>query len=97
MTDLISLISDLRRPRLLISAARFGLTDYNRNRDLRRLLRLPTPPRPERALVELITEEARLDGCRREGGAGYSLTRHIEILIALMGEARLLPPPLNVT
>ncbi len=98
MADLLSLISDLRRPRLLIRAARFGLTEYNRARDLRRLMHLSTPPKPERALESLIAEEARLEDCRRDGDAGYSLTRHIEILIAMMGETRLLPrPPFSAT
>lgn len=93
MTDLLSLISELRRPRLLIRAARFGLSEYDRSRDLRRLMRLPTVPAPEQALASLIAEEARLEECRRDGDAGYSLARHIEILIAMMGETRLLPRP----
>ena len=32
MTDIRALLSDLRRPRLLIRAARFGLGDYRRDR-----------------------------------------------------------------
>ena len=91
MTDLLSLVSDLRRPKLLIRAARAGLCDYNRNRDLKRLMRLASPPSPDRAVTVLMAEEERLEDTRRAGDAGYSLTRHIEILIAMMAEARLLP------
>ena len=43
MTDLISLVHALRRPSLLIRAARFGLADYNRNRALKRLTRRNQP------------------------------------------------------
>lgn len=93
MTDLNELISALRRPRLLIRAARFGQSDYNRRRDLKRLIATPTPPSPEAALRVLIEEEERLEAARREGTATYSLMRHIELLIALMAEARLLPRP----
>lgn len=93
MTDLFTLISALRRPRLLIRAARFGQTDYNRSRDLKRLMQTPVAPPPEAALRALMEQEAVLEASRQEGAAGYSLLRHIELLIAMMAEARLLPPP----
>ncbi len=93
MTDLIDLLSTLHRPRLLIRAARFGLNDYDRHRDLRRLTGIPHPPSPEAALRQLIADEAELDLMRREGAAGYNLARHVELLIAMMAEARLLPRP----
>jgi len=38
MTDFRIILANLRRPRLLIRAARFGLEDYRRDRDLSRLL-----------------------------------------------------------
>ena len=93
MTDLARRLSALRRPRLLIRAARFGLAEYDRSRDLRRLLRVPVAPGPLRALAILIDEEARLDGARQAGDPAYRPGRHVEMLIALMGEARLLPRP----
>lgn len=91
MTDFHEILRNLRRPRLLINAARFGLADYRRDRDLRRLLGATALPSPERALHRLIDEEAHLERTRKEGAASYSLTRHLEILIAVMAEARLLP------
>jgi len=91
MTDLFSLVSDLRRPRLLIRAARAGLADYNRGRDLKRLTRTTPTPSPDRAVSLLLAEEERLEETRRLGDAGYNLRRHIEVLIAMMAEARLLP------
>lgn len=91
MNDVTTLLNALRRPRLLIRAARFGLNDYNRNRDLKRVMRTSTAPSPARALSTLIEEEAKIEEIRRSGDATYSVKRHVELLIALLGEARLLP------
>jgi hypothetical protein len=91
MPDVRALLSELRRPRLLIRAARLGLQDYRRDRDLRRLLPPAVPLTPEAAVPELLSEEARLEATRRLGGAQYSTSRHIALLIALLAEARLLP------
>jgi Family of unknown function (DUF6477) len=88
MTDFRTNLSALRRPRLLLNAARHGLADYRRDRDLRRLIDAPVPP--ETALPRLFCEEDALEQRRRAGDAGYPVTRHIEVLVALMAEARLL-------
>lgn len=87
----LTVLSRLRRPKLLIRAARFGLAEYDRERDLRRVMRASTPPAPARAVPQLLEEEARLEQIRKAGGAAYSPARHVEVLIALMAEARLLP------
>ena len=89
MTDFRAQLADLRRPKLLIRAARCGLADYRRDRDLRRLL--DAQPAPDRAVRRLLTEEEALEATRRAGAAGYSVARHVEMLIALMAEVRLLP------
>lgn len=91
MTDLVQILSGLRRPELLIRAARAGLADYNRGRDLKRLMRVQQVPAPDRALPALLAEEEELEHTRRTGGATYSFARHIDLLIAMMAEARLLP------
>jgi len=88
MTDFRALLADLRRPQLLIRAARCGLADYRRDRDLRRLI--DGQPSPDRAVRRLLSEEE-LEATRQAGEAGYSVARHIEVLIALMSEVRLLP------
>ncbi len=46
MSDIHTLLAELKRPRLLIRAARLGLAQYNRTRDLRRLMRNAPPLRP---------------------------------------------------
>lgn len=103
MKDLLSLLSSLRRPRLLIRAARIGAQEYCRNRHLQRLLGFGNLPGPALALMQLIEIERDLDEQRRSDHAGYSLTRHLDVLIAMMGEAQLLyaacarPVPASLT
>ncbi|MFN3845939.1 MAG: DUF6477 family protein [Paracoccaceae bacterium] len=87
MSDFRALLSNLRRPRLLMHAARFGVSDYRRERDLKRLIDLPASP--EVAVTRLLTEEGKLEENRQRGDAGYSIARHIEVLIALLAESRL--------
>ena len=79
----------LRRPRLLIRAARFGIVDYNRERDLKRLMQVVAPPPPAIALDGLLAAEAEAEARRMSGAAGYSVARHVELLIALMAESLL--------
>lgn len=88
MTDCCSLLATLRRPRLLMRAARFGLGDYRRERDLRRYV--DRTGSPEETVTSLLTVEARLEATRQAGDATYSVARHIEVLIALLAEARFL-------
>ncbi|MFC3085526.1 DUF6477 family protein [Tabrizicola soli] len=88
MSDFRMMLADLRRPRLLMRAARFGLGDYRRERDLRRLV--PTEASPEVTVPRLIAVEEELEATRVAGDASYSVARHIDVLIALLAEARLL-------
>lgn len=90
MTDFLSALSTLRRPRLLIRAARHGMLEYNRSRDLKRITRGDVLPPPDRALSRLMALEADQEASRTAGDAAYSPARHVDILSALMGEARLL-------
>jgi len=93
MPPSLSILKSLRRPRILVRAARFGLHDYCRERDLKRLMHLPFTPAPEKALDGLIVQEEALEATRKAGDASYSVARHVEVLIALLAEASLLPRP----
>ena len=53
MTDFRALLSELRRPQMLIRAARYGISDYRRDRDLKRLLN-GTPPSPTQSVPRLL-------------------------------------------
>ncbi|MBN2906468.1 MAG: hypothetical protein JXJ18_07160 [Rhodobacteraceae bacterium] len=90
MTDLPTPLVTMRRPRLLVRAARFGLGDYRRERDLARLLQGSRPASSAAVLDRLLDQEERMEETRRAGDAGYAIGRHIELLIALIAEARLI-------
>lgn len=78
----------LRRPRVLIRAARAGQTGWRRERDLPRLLRSDGCPRPGSALPRLRAEEMRMNEARLEGAAEYDLHRHVKLMIAILAEMR---------
>jgi hypothetical protein len=88
MSDFRMMLAGLRRPRLLMRAARFGLGDYRRERDLRRVLKQAVSA--AEMLPQLIEVESRLEATRLAGDASYSVARHIDVLIALLAEAQLL-------
>ena len=92
MTDLATVLNALRRPKILIRAARCGVADYRRERDLKRILRQPRTAAPAQALGSLLAEETRLEAIRTAGEATYSIQRHVAVLTAILAEARLLPP-----
>ncbi|MEM8825244.1 MAG: DUF6477 family protein, partial [Pseudomonadota bacterium] len=81
-------LDSLRRPDLLVQAAAHGTHAYERRRDLRRMLRTAIPPTAKSALERLLPIEAALEKRRRQGDGQYSFTRHVDILVALLAEAR---------
>ncbi len=90
MKDILSQVTDLRRPTLLITAARLGVEEYRREIHLRRVFGLGNLPRHGAALVRLLEVEAELEDQRSRGDAAYPVVQHVETMIAIMGEARLL-------
>ena len=90
MTSHQDRLSRIRRPRLLMHAARLGLAGYRRERDLKRLLR--DMPEGRDAMDRLITEEERLETTRTSGAGTYSTLRHVSVLIAILGELGTLAP-----
>lgn len=87
MTEAVEKVAQLRRPRLLVRAAQMGLEQYNRTRQLARLL--PDTPAGPKAFPALLCAEEEADKERRSGAATYSAARHIELLVALLAEARI--------
>ncbi|MEY1555403.1 DUF6477 family protein [Yoonia sp. R2331] len=90
MLDLNSMVRTLKRPRLLVRAARFGLDDYRRDRALRRILKSDDLPSTGAALLLLMDLENIANERRKLKSAEYSVAAHITLLTAIMGEARLL-------
>ncbi len=93
MIDFAATLTELRRPKILIRAARAGVPDYRRDRDLKRLVLDPKGAEPRNPMLPLLTEEHRLESNRTNGGATYNIQRHVAVLTAIIAEARLLPPP----
>lgn len=89
MSDFAALLKAIRRPKILIRAARAGVVDYRRERDLKKLLR--SAAAPQQAIDSLLAEENRLESTRTSGGATYNIQRHVAVLTAIIAEARLMP------
>jgi len=90
MLDLHSHLRHLTRPALLIHAARMGLDHYRRDWHLPRILNRADAPRPADAVMQLLMLEDELNTARRAQAADYAFTRHVDVLVALMCEARTL-------
>ncbi|MEM9970185.1 MAG: DUF6477 family protein [Pseudomonadota bacterium] len=88
MTDIVSLIQSLSRPRLLIRAARHGLQDYSRDTTLSRLVGAAPGSTPHEVLPKLVEIESSLETARKEDDGAYSVARHVDVLIALIAESR---------
>lgn len=93
MTHAAAILKTLRRPKLLVRAARIGLAEYDRSRDLRRVLPAVARAQGGAALDALIEAESEMEQTRSRGDLKYSVGRHVELLIALMAEARLTQRP----
>lgn len=88
MPQLSQTLKTLKRPRILVGAARKGAALYRRDRDLPPLLKALRGMEsggPE----ALLMAEAQLEQTRSSGDTGYSLARHVTLLAALIAEARL--------
>lgn len=89
MKDIISQVMSLKRPEILVRAARFGVDDYRRDRHLPRCLKKENLPSPGQALIALLDIEKQLNSDRATKSGGYQATRHIDVLVAIMAEAQL--------
>lgn len=76
MTDLTSSLAAMRRPGLLVRAARLASEASCASR---RAERRPVPA--------LMAEEAALNAARLGGGLGYSPRRHVQVMSALLSAA----------
>ena len=90
MQDVLGMMNRLTRPKLLIRAARLGAEDYRRDTHLPRVLGYGQMPRTADALMQLMQHEAVMNEQRKARDARYSLPSHLDLLIAMIGEARIL-------
>jgi len=90
MQDILSMLNALHRPKLMMRAARIGAQDYRRAVHLPRILGYGALPRHGAALIKLMEMEAAMEDQRTGADASYSLIRHLDLLIAMVAEARVL-------
>ncbi len=90
MLDLDTRIAGLKRPTLLARAARFGADDYRRDVHLHRILGAGHLPRHAEAIMRLLDIEASLNTQRKERSGDYRIAQHVDVLIAIAGEAQLM-------
>ncbi|MGH1577166.1 DUF6477 family protein [Planktotalea sp.] len=88
MQDISTQLSKLKRPKLLVNAARLGMNDYRRKSHLSRILRGPVPSKAGAVLMLLSDLENQSNNLRKTRDAAYSVARHVEVLVALMFEAQ---------
>ena len=96
MLDINGILKEMTRPDLLVKAARHGMDDYNRSVHLRRILGTDDLPRPAPAIMKMIEIEQELNEQRKIKRATYSVARHVEILAAIMAEAKTLQSALRL-
>lgn len=101
IVSILDTLARATRPRLLLRAARMGTMEYRREVDLRRILGQSTTPPPGPATVRcLIALEAEMEMLRirpcHETGETWRATRHVEVMIALMAEARLMAESVEI-
>ena len=82
----ISTLEKIKRPRLLLQAARIAVKSYRRERDLTRLLKHSEMGDDTQNLARLSALEGDLDLSRRDRHTTYSVSRHVEVLAALLAE-----------
>ncbi|WP_232830492.1 DUF6477 family protein [Oceanicella sp. SM1341] len=90
MTARLPKTTALRRPGLLLRAARAGLAAYARDAHLARLLPGTDPRRDPQATLRRLREmEAACETARRARETGYSPSSHVSVLVALLAETRM--------
>lgn len=77
MSDLAHRLSQMHRPGLLLRAARLAALSGDAERRARR-----------RPVQRLLEEESLLNAARMGGGLGYSPSRHVEVMSAILCAAR---------
>ena len=88
MQDALTILHKLRRPKMLMRAAQIGVVEYKRVAHLPRLLGYGRMPKQSEAILKLIEIEKNLKALREAGESADNLLRHIDVMIAIVGEAR---------
>lgn len=86
MPNIQTTLAAMHRPKLLIRAARAGIQNYRRDQYVKNIAGAANKYGAQ-LLDSLLAEETRLNDCRLEGDASYSIQKHIIVMTALLAEA----------
>lgn len=79
-------LSNLKRPKILIKAAKIASQTYRRSRDLSRILGYSHPTLDSSIHQQIFDLEHSINQKRRLGDASYDLKTHVQVLGALLAE-----------
>ena len=88
MSQFETALNSLKRPQLLIDAARLGARRFRRKRHLRSISPNASGLDRSALLRDLIEKEHDQDWNRRSGSTDYNVQRHVLLLSALIFEAK---------
>ena len=91
MLNYQSKLSTLKRPKILIKAARIASQTYRRSRDLSRVLGYSYPTSESLIRQKLFDLEHMINQKRRLSDASYDLKTHVQVLSALLAEVTVEP------
>ena len=93
--DILQDVVALKRPSMLVRAAKEGALGYRRKAHLRRYFGEHQQRCGADLLKKIMQLEAEQNVQRKAVQAEYSITQHVDILIALIGEAQILRASLS--
>ena len=79
-------LHSLKRPKILINAAKLGLKTYNRATCLGSFLALSMDQHTAQILQSLIAKEGRLNQMRMQQNVQYNIALHVTIPTALIAD-----------
>lgn len=87
MREISNSLLHLKRPNILVRAARVALNNFQRDATLTRIFGY-VPAGPSQDLIsDLIEREGQINTQRKSGDVTYNIARHITVLTALISEA----------
>lgn len=88
MTRFEETLSRIKRPAILLRAARVALDQHNHRNAIFRLFGEVPPIGSDDLFALLLEQEEYMNTQRKTGEANYSIARHILVLTALLHECR---------
>lgn len=95
MSEFRGKLSTVKRPKILVKAAKIASRTYIRSRDLSAILGYSHPVTDTLIAKQLFDLEHFTNQERRQGDASYDLKKHVQILSALLSEVQVEPERAN--